>query len=114
MRVVTDVNVEKSARKAVQAGIEQLTEHLRSVEGQNIQCLPNSTYLIHERYYVHKEFFFTYKLKTENNQLRLLLWFDQDNQSIVLIAYFIKKQTHSKYYNEFQKYAESFYNKKIR
>ena len=114
MKVVTEFCIEKSARKAVNAGIDRLKERLKTVEGQNIQLLPNSDYLIHERYYVHKEFFFTYKSKIENHQLRLLCWFDQKNQMIVIITCISKKKTKEKYYRDFEDYARVFYNTHIR
>ena len=113
MQVVTELSVEKSARKAVNAGVEQLKKRLMSVEGQNIQLLPNSDYLIHERYYVKNEFFFVYKLKAQDCQTRLLLWLDQKHQTVVLIAYLIKKKTKMKYYQDFGHYAETFYHTHI-
>lgn len=118
MNVVTDRynfydKVDKASKKAVNAGINKLKNRLASYGNQDIRCTANSNYLIHDRYVFRNQLFFTYKTKAENAQLRILCWYDTKNNSVVLIAYYIKKKNKVKYYDLFRDIAESFYRENI-
>lgn len=99
----------KNNNKSVDLAIQRLDNHLKNYEGQNIREIKNQDYLIHDRYMIHNEFFFTFKSVNMNQQIRLLCYLDDKNDEIVLISFFIKKQRKVKYYNMFKKEAEKYY-----
>lgn len=105
--------VNRASKKAVDASIDKLKNRLASYDRQDIRCVANSNYLVHDRYVFKNQLFFTYKTKAENSQIRILCWYDVNNDSIVLIGCYIKKKNKVKYYNAFKEIAEIFYYENI-
>lgn len=81
--------------------IQKLEDKLVHYNISELYQIPEDGYLIHDRFFVNSEFFFTFKTVVVKQQIRALCHVSDDK--IIIIDYIYKKNSKMKYYKDFEK-----------
>lgn len=97
--------LDKSTRKTIDKGISKLKNRYEYYSDS--QCIFNDDTLVHD---IINKRFFVYKCRIDKIQLRILYY--TENDSLIDISTYIKKQNNKKYISVFEKTASDYENLK--
>ncbi len=110
MRIQSDIKVKKNECNIFTDSINRLKRSISAYEGLKLRTLHCDSSLIHHKYMINKACFFTYKTVIKTQQIRMLCYIDELQDTIVVIKFFQKKKSNSMYHVEFEKLAQNYYN----